>query len=486
MRKNYYITTTLPYVNAKPHIGFALEAVQADVLARFHTLLGEEVIFNVGTDEHGKKIYEKALEEGKTPQAYVDEYAAKFEALKKTMNLSYNKFVRTTDSYHVEAAEELWKLCEKRGFIEKGVYKAKYCVGCELEKTDSELVEGKCPLHPNKELELIEEENYFFKMSDPKIGEALLKYYQENSKFVIPKHRMNEINNFVKAGLKDFSISRLKEKMPWGVAVPGDDKHVQYVWFDALTSYISTIGWPSSAKASAGKPGKFKSNWGTTTTPNAVQVAGKDNLKQQTIMWQAMLFAAGLPFTKQVLIHGFITSGGQKMSKSLGNVIDPIEYVEKYGTDALRYYLLAKMNPFEDSDFTREKFEDAYQADLANGLGNLVARVAAMAVNSKFETRNSKPEISSNVRGALDEYKFDEAMGSIWEKIKNADRYVSEKRVWELKDKEKEEALTSLVGEIRQIAVDLQPFLPETAEKIKNHFAQETITKIPPLFPRLS
>jgi methionyl-tRNA synthetase len=409
----------------------------------------------------------------------VDEYAAKFEALKKTMNLSYNKFVRTTDSYHVEAAEELWRLCEKRGFIEKGVYKAKYCVGCELEKTDSELVEGKCPLHPNKELELIEEENYFFKMSDPKIGEALLKYYQENSKFVIPKHRMNEINNFVKAGLKDFSISRLKEKMPWGVAVPGDDKHVQYVWFEALTSYISTIGWPINRQ-------EFESNWGTTTTPNAVQVAGKDNLKQQTIMWQAMLYAAGLPFTKQVLIHGFITSGGQKMSKSLGNVIDPIEYVEKYGTDALRYYLLAKMNPFEDSDFTREKFEDAYQADLANGLGNLVARVAAMAVNSKFKTRNSKPEISSNVRGALDEYKFDEAMGSIWEKIKSADRYVSEKRVWELKDKEKEEALTSLVGEIRQIAVDLQPFLPETAEKIKNHFAQETITKIPPLFPRLS
>ncbi|MFH2019472.1 MAG: methionine--tRNA ligase [bacterium] len=473
----YYITTTAPYVNESPHLGFALEIVQADVLARYQRTIGNEVFFNTGTDEHGKKIYEKAIEAGKETQAYVDEYAAKFDELKKALNLTYNSFNRTTDPKHLEAAAEMWRRVKDAGYIEKGVYKAKYCVGCELEKTDSDLEDGRCPLHPNKEIELIEEENYFFKFS--KMGEKLLAHYDKYPDFVVPSHRQKEIRNFVKAGLADFSISRIKEKMPWGIPVPGDEKQVMYVWFDALTYYISALGWP-------GDNGKFEEFWGREEKPNAVQVAGKDNLRQQTAMWQAMLMAAGLPPSRQILIHGFITSDGQKMSKSLGNVVNPFEYVSKYGADALRYYLLAKMSPFEDSDFTKEKFEEAYQADLANGLGNLVARVAAMAEGNKFRNQNSEIKTSEDVISALEQYRFDEAMTSIWEKIRKADQFVSEKRVWELKDKEKDEALRRLVGEIRQISVDLTPFMPETAEKIAKQFGGEKIVKSEGLFPRLS
>lgn len=479
MNKSYYLTTTLPYVNAKPHIGFALEIIQADVLARYHRNRGEEIFFNTGTDEHGKKIYEKALGEEKDPQAYTDEYAKKFDDLKQALNLSYNHFIRTTEPHHKQAAQELWKICVKNRFIEKGIYKAKYCVGCELEKNDSDLVDGKCPLHPTKEIELIEEENYFFKFSDPRIQKGLLAHLDKYQDFVVPSNRQKEIRNFIESGLKDFSISRLKEKMPWGVPVPEDDKQVMYVWFDALTNYISTLGWPENKK-------NFEMFWGTKQEPRAVQVAGKDNLRQQSSMWQAMLLAAGLPLSRQILIHGFITSGGQKMSKSLGNVINPIDYVEKYGTDALRYYLLAKMSPYEDSDFTREKFEEAYQAELANGLGNLVARVAAMAVNEKFEKKNPKSVISQEIGAALGEYRFDEAMAKIWERVKKADQLISSSRVWELAGEEKTKILKGLVAEIRQIAVDLAPFMPQTAEKISKQFGGEKIVKDIPLFPRLN
>src|SRR4030042_2188851 len=267
MSKNFYITTTLPYVNDKPHIGFALEIIQADVLARYKALQGCNIFFNFGTDEHGQKIYNKASKEDRNPQKYVDEYAARFDALKKVLNLTYNNFIRTTDTHHKKAAQELWKRCINNGFIEKGIYKAKYCVGCELEKQDSELEFGKCPLHPNREIEYIEEENYFFKFS--KFQNNLLNLYKKCPDFVLPAHRLKEISNFVSSGLQDFSISRLKEKMPWGIEVPNDNKHVMYVWFDALTNYISALDWPDNTK-------KFKIFWGTNENPNAVQVAGKD------------------------------------------------------------------------------------------------------------------------------------------------------------------------------------------------------------------
>ena len=242
MKKKFYITTTLPYVNAEPHIGFALEIVQADVVARYHRLLGEEVIFNFGTDEHGLKIYRKALEEGKDPKAYCDEYAAKFDNLKTALTLSYTHFIRTTDEHHIKAAQEFWRRCDKNGDIYKKNYKIRYCVGCELEKTDSDLEDGKCPIHPNYELEIIEEENYFFRFS--KYQKPLLDFYEKYPKFVIPEGKYNEIKVFVKAGLEDFSISRLKTKMPWGIDVPGDPEQVMFVWYDALVNYIPTLGWP--------------------------------------------------------------------------------------------------------------------------------------------------------------------------------------------------------------------------------------------------
>lgn len=477
MKKSYYITTTAPYVNSDPHLGFALEIVQADVLTRYHQLLGDDIFFNTGTDEHGKKIYEKALEQNKDPQSYVDEYAAKFDNLKVALNLSYNSFQRTTNENHIKAAEEMWKRVSDNGLIEKGVYKAKYCVGCELEKQDSDLVDGKCPLHPNKEIEIIEEENYFFKFS--KLQQKLLEYYKNNPDFVIPKNRQKEIINFVESGLSDFSISRLKEKMPWGIPVPNDEKHVMYVWFDALTYYISALGWPEDEQ-------KFKYFWGTIDNPNAIQVAGKDNLRQQSAMWQAMLIAANLPPTKQILIHGFITSDGQKMSKSLGNVVNPFEYVEKYGTDALRYYLLSKVSPTEDSDFTKVKFEETYNADLANGLGNLVSRVAKLCEKSGYDFKPDKPlELDSRIVKYLDEYKFDEAIKIIWDEITSLDQKINREEPWKLEGDKLKLFLNDSVSSILNIVYNLQPFLPETAEKITKIFQGPKITSSAPLFPRL-
>lgn len=294
----YYITTTLPYVNAKPHIGFALEIVQADAIARYYRQKGDEVFFNTGTDEHGLKIYRTAIEQKKDPQGYCDEYAAKFDDLKKALNLSYDNFIRTTDEHHMKAAQEFWKRCFDKGDIYKKSYKVKYCVGCELEKTESELENDKCPIHPNLDLEIIDEENYFFKYSN--YQDKLLELYKNNPNFVIPSFRLNEITKFTERGLEDFSISRLKGKMPWGVSVPNDDEHVMYVWFDALINYISCLGWPDNLE-------KFDEYW------PGIQVAGKDNLRQQSSMWQAMLLSAGLPTSKQVFIHGFINAaGGQK------------------------------------------------------------------------------------------------------------------------------------------------------------------------------
>ena len=325
-KNNFYITTTLPYINAEPHIGHAGEFVQADVLARFHRELGDEVFFNTGTDEHGLKIYQKAEELVINIQEYCDKLAKTFMDMKETLNLSFDSFVRTTDEHHIKAAQEFWKKCEASGDIYKKMYKVKYCVGCELEKTDSELVDEKCPLHPNQDIECIEEENYFFRFS--KYQKPLLDLYEKNPDFVKPAKRFNEIKAFVERGLEDFSISRVKEKMPWGIEVPGDSDHVMYVWFDALVNYVSAIGWPDDTN-------KFEKWW------PAIQICGKDNLRQQSAMWQSMLMSAGMENSKQIFIRGFITTNGEKMSKSLGNFIGAKEMVEKFGVDGTRYLLLS-------------------------------------------------------------------------------------------------------------------------------------------------
>jgi len=462
MKKPFYITTTLPYVNAKAHIGHALEFTRADIIARYKKLSGFEVFFNTGADEHGIKIYKKAQEEGKEVQAYVDEYAQKLKDVLKMLGVSEDiNFIRTTDENHIKAAQEFWRRCDKNGFIYKKNYKIKYCVGCELQKSDSELVNGKCPDHPDLELELIDEENYFFKFSA--LGDRLLKFYEENPKFVIPDFRFNEIKAFVKRGLSDFSISRLKSKMPWGIEVPGDENQVMYVWFDALVNYISAIGWPDDLE---------KFNKWQVETGGMVQYCGKDNLRQQSAMWQAMLMAADLPNSKTIVIDGFITgAGGIKMSKSLGNVVDPMELINEYGTDALRYYLAREVSSFEDTPFTKEMFKESYNANLANGLGNLVSRVMKMAESNLSEPVSITEKFSSEEYvKCIESYDIQKATDLIWKKIAEVDSKIQSTQPFKLVKTDKEkgcEIIKELVKDLSAISDLLLPILPETSEKIK-------------------
>lgn len=474
MRNNtFYITTTLPYVNASPHLGHALEFIQADVIARYKKISGEEVFFNIGTDEHGQKIYKTALKEGLETKKFCDKYAARFKKLAEELNIDYTNFIRTNDTHHIAAAEEFWRRCFNNGDIYKKTYKVKYCAGCELEKTDSELVDGKCPWHPNLELEVIQEENYFFRFS--KYQDKLLELYNKNPEFILPLEKLNEIKRFVENGLMDFSISRLREKMPWGVPVPDDPEHIMYVWFDALVNYISAIGWPDDM-------GKFGKWW------PVFQIAGKDNLRQQSAMWQAMLMSAGIPCSKQILIHGFISSDGQKMSKSLGNVIDPFEVAKKYGTDAMRYYLLAEIPTMKDGDFSYEKFEARYNADLANGIGNLVSRTVTLILKldsgeatsglprrSFVAPRNDMLRISElwdEYIAKMEKFLLNEALAAANNLIKRCDGVIAETKPWELiKNGENEKAgeiLFAVAEGIRHIAWMLKPFMPETADKILN------------------
>jgi methionyl-tRNA synthetase len=514
MSKDYfYLTTTLPYVNSDPHIGFALELVQADAIVRYHKdVLGEEVFFNTGTDEHGAKIQRKAESLGIDTQKYVNEFAEKFKQLLPVLGISSDiHFIRTTDEHHKKACQEFWKLCEKNGDIYKKVYKIKYCVGCELEKTESDLDEnGKCLIHPHLEIELIDEENYFFRFS--KYQQPLLDLYKKYPDFVVPSHRLNEIQKFVEGGLQDFSISRLKSKMSWGVPVPGDDTQVMYVWFDALINYISTLGWgdnnpsqpplmqrggemdtPSLHKRGQGE--FFQDFWGTQENPNALQIAGKDNLRQQASMWQAMLLSAGLPTSRQIIIHGFINSGGQKMSKSLGNVANPFEIIEKLKTlgltdeqagEALRYYLLREISTFEDGDYTWEKFVESYNAGLANGIGNLTSRILKMAVNSGIKSPESRIMSQDNI--SMEKYELQKVVDAIWKKIQDCDVFIQKnepfKKIKVDADAGKKD-IEFLLSELSQIAFSLKPFLPLTSEKILQSLKEISSENIPRLFPRI-
>ncbi len=458
-KKYYYITTTLPYVNADPHIGFASEIIIADVLARYYKSLGEEVFFNTGTDEHGQKIYQNALDEGIDPKVYVDRYAREFQKLKELLNVNYSHFIRTTDAHHIRSAQELWRRVEKNGYVYKKEYSVKYCVGCELEKTDSELKEGRCEFHPNKELECIQEENYFFRFSA--FGEKLLALYETYPDFVVPTKRLNEIRAFVQRGLQDFSISRKKEKMPWGIPVPGDKEHVMYVWFDALTNYISTLGWPDDQE-------NFEKFWGTNENPRAVQIAGKDNLRQQSAMWQAMLMAGNLPTSRKIGINGFISIDGQKMSKSLGNVISPLQMVEKFGGDGTRYLLLTKGYFGEDGDLSWEKMIEKYNADLANGLGNLVSRVITLSPKGIVFSQPQE-EDETYIFENLENFEVNVVLEKIWKKVSDANKYIEVQKPWELKKtnpQKFEEVMKHLLGELFSIANSLVIFLPQTSQKI--------------------
>ena len=457
----FYITTTLPYVNAEPHVGFAMEIIRADVIARFKKIQGFDVFFNTGTDEHGIKLFLGAQKEGKTTQDYVDFYAEKFKGLIKLLGISEEiHFIRTTDKNHEKAAQEFWNKVNANGFIYKKNYKTKYCVGCEEEKTDSVLVDGKCPIHPNLELEIIEEENYFFKFSE--FGEKLLAFYEKNPNFVIPDFRFNEMKEFVKNGLEDFSVSRLKTKMPWGIEVPGDSEHVIYVWFDALINYISTLGYPNL-------DGDFKKYW-VDGTP--VQYCGKDNTRFQSVMWQAMLMAARLPGSHNIVVDGFLTGeGGVKMSKSLGNVTSPYDIVPEYGTEALRYFLLREVSSFEDSPFTMDRFKDAYNAGLANGLGNLTSRIMKMAeTNLSDAVEIPKDTIPQEYFDFLDKFDIHGATNLIWKKISELDSLIQDKQPFKLVKTDKEageKIIKELAIGLYTIARMLKPILPETSMKIK-------------------
>jgi len=471
--KRFYITTTLAYVNADLHLGHAAEFIRADILARYKKRMGFDVFLNTGTDEHGQKILNTAKEQSLEARVFVDNMFKKVKDQIEKMDVNYDNFIRTTDEQHQKSAQEFWKRCEENGDIYKKNYKVKYCVGCELGKTDSELVNGECPLHLGKELEIREEENYFFRFS--KYQDQLLDLYKNNPDFIVPDFRMNEIRSFVERGLEDFSISRLKEKMPWGVPVPGDEKHIMYVWFDALVNYISVIGWPNEVE-------KFEKWW------PVFQVAGKDNLRQQSAMWQAMLMSVGLEPSKRIHIFGFINSDGQKMSKSLGNVINPIDIINEYGTDALRYYVARHINMYEDSDVTMEKFKEIYNANLANGLGNLVSRVMKMAVDYKvnFSTPNVELQDYPEFMKLVDEFKVNEAIDLIWQKIKIIDGKIQAEQPFKIAKEDLGKAqmmVENYLGGLWKIANLLEIFMPKTAQKIQE-LIEENKTPEKPLFLR--
>lgn len=470
-----YITTTLPYVNADPHIGFALEIVQADVLARSWRLSGNEVFFSTGTDEHGQKILEVAQKAGQEPQAYVDLSVAEVQKLKDALDLSYDAFIRTTSPAHIKAAQEMWRLCDAKGDIYKKAYTGMYCVGCESFKTEKEILDGHCVIHTNLELQEITEENYFFKFR--KYEKELLTYLSRPDS-VIPEWRKDEAITFVQDGLEDFSISREKKRLSWGVPVPGDDTQVMYVWFDALTNYISTLGWPEDPE------GNFKKFWEEGKT---LQVAGKDQVRFQSLMWQAMLMSADIKNTGQIFYHGFINSGGQKMSKSLGNVISPFELVKKYGTDATRYILLRHTHPTEDTDVTWERLDEWYTANLTNGLGNLVARV--MKLTELYLTpgySKTLPSFSNAINASLEKFEFNQAFDLIFDKIAATDKKINETEPFKLIKTNPEEGtriIIDLILDLHIIGHFLKPFMPTTSaiiiDAINNHKKPEN------LFPRL-
>jgi methionyl-tRNA synthetase len=473
-------------------MGHALEFIRADTIARYKKLLGYDVYFNTGTDEHGLKIFEKAHEKGLSALEFVDLSFETFKEQIKMFGVSEDiHFIRTTDKNHEKACQEFWKRVYDNGFIYKKNYEAKYCAGCESEKTDSDLVNGECPDHPGIEIKIINEENYFFKYSE--FGDKLLALYENNPDFVIPDFRFHEVKNFIQNGLQDFSISRLKEKMPWGIPVPDDDTQVMYVWFDALVNYISTLDWPEETPSAfgtsplaGGEESNFQKYW---INGNPTQYCGKDNTRFQASMWQAMLMACGLPNSHQIIVNGFITGeGGIKMSKSLGNVVDPRDIVKEYGTDALRYFLLREVSSFEDSPFTLERFKDAYNSGLANGLGNLVSRVMTMAVsyNVKLSDEDLKIKYYTENIPDLENFDITKFINLIWLDLSNLDEYIQKNEPFKKIKINKEDAekdVKYLLFHLYGASLALEPLLPETAKKIQQ-LIKENKKPETPLFLR--
>jgi len=471
----FYVTTSIPYVNAPPHIGHALEFIQADVLARFQRAAGKNVFFLTGADEHGVKIARAAEEAKKTTKKFVDENTEKIKKLVKVLNISNDDFIRTTDKKrHWPGAQKLWLKLAKAGDIYKKKYKGLYCAGHEAFVTDKDLINGVCAIHKTKP-EIIEEENYFFRLS--KYSKKIELFIKSGKLKVSPISRKNEILSLLKEGLEDISFSRPAKSLNWGIPVPNDSEHTMYVWCDALSNYITAVGY-----ANGGKLWKY---W-----PADVHVIGKDILRFHAAIWPGMLLSAKLPLPKTIFVHGFITAGGEKMSKTVGNVVNPFEVVEKYGVDALRYYLLREIPSGEDGDFTYEKFEERYNADLAKGVGNLMARILTLAQKGKVRALKNKSfaseiiKIKKNSTQSVQEFKFNEALEKIWQLITLGDKYIDVQKPWALKSDSKKfkEIIGHLLFLISGIGELLVPFMPETAAQIAKHISK---SKSIVLFPRL-
>ena len=470
--KKFYITTAIDYVNAPPHCGHALEKVQTDVLARYHRLLGEKVLFLTGTDENSLKNAKAAEKEGIPVEKLVDRNSKEFYELKRVLNLSFDDFIRTTEGRHIQGAQKLWLACKND--IYKKTYRGLYCVGCEEFYKENELIDGRCPEHKTKP-EIVEEENYFFKLS--KYQDQLKNIIEKDELKVIPEIRKNEVLSFINQGLEDICISRSAARAKgWGIDVPGDPTQKIWVWFDALSNYINAIGYATDEK-------KFKKWW-----PADIHVIGKGISRFHCIYWPAMLLCAKLPLPKSIFVHGYLTFGGEKMSKSAGEYIDPCEIVEEYGTDSLRYFLLREIPSAEDGDFTLNKFKKRYNSDLAKGLGNLVSRVLTMVekycdgkVPEIVKNPDSHPlRVDDNIHNwkkswadidkFLPNFQFNEALSSIWKFITEADKYIEENKPWELvkegKTKELNWVLYGLLDAIHQIAWQVYIFIPVTSLKI--------------------
>ncbi len=479
---DFYITTPIYYVNDKPHIGHAYTTIVADALARWRGAQGEHVTFSTGIDENSQKTVDAAKKAGEDVRAYTDRMAEVWQDAWTKLGIGNTEFIRTTEDRHHEVVKEIWGRIDASGDLYKGTYEGLYCKGHEAFIKESDLVDGLCPEHRTAP-EIVREENYFFKLSE--YQERLLKFYEAHEDFVVPAHRFREVRAFVEQGLEDVSFSR--EGKEWGIPVPNDPHQAIYVWADALVNYVTVRGIE-----------------GWEEHPADVHTVGKDILRFHAVIWPAMLMSAGLPLPGQIAANGFITNGGVKMSKSLGNGVDPLDLAVRYGVDALRYFLLREIQYGEDGDYSEEKMRVRYNADLANGLGNFAARVFALAERESSDgipgIREGIPEeafsrtIAAMRRGVdekMAQFRFGDALAAIWDAVSFGDRYVNEKKIWEIKDDAvRKEALLGLIVLLEGIASTLAPFLPETSRRIAAAVSREEgiihIKRPEALFPRIS
>ena len=482
-KQHAYITTAIPYVNGKPHIGNALDYLLADIWARYQKQNGHEVRFQVGTDEHGNKIAAKAQANGLDPQGYVDSMYGNFKVLMEAVGAEYTDFIRTTDPHHVAAVQYIWQRLAQAGLIYKHTYEGWYCMGHEAFFTDKEVHEtnGICPDHQTP-YERVSEENYYLKASA--FTEQIRQAITEGRMKIVPEFRKNEFLELIKNGVQDVSISRPRKTLSWGVPVPGDDSQVMYVWLDALANYITVLGYPDKAE--------WQAYW-----PADVQVIGKDILRFHAGIWPAMLLGLDLPLPKTLLVHGFVHVGGSKMSKTVGNVVDPMEIIQSYGADAFRYFFARHIPTQDDGDFTWEKFEKAYNGELGNDLGNLVQRVAAMLTRYQAGVIGDAPQAEHDMtiyRDMMQRLEFDKALDEVWSSVRSLNQYLERVKPWEIAkrratDHDAEshlsEVLAYAASTLLQIADELVPFMPATAQAIHTIFGTGVVpADVPPLFPK--